>query len=204
MRSISARCGPSFGASQITVASTLTTGAGEHPEDGPQQVDRVGVAPALVVGREVRAEVAEPGRAEQRVDHGVGDHVGVGVALEPSVVLDLDPAEDQPPPGGEAVAVVADPDAHQPSGSMPPLAALEDGDLLDAPVAQRLDRPLVLEPELLGHVRVGGQRERGAGVDAHLGERSRRVLLGRRACASPAVENSTAVPVSAIASTAGS
>ena len=43
----------------------------------------------------------------------------------PALVLDLDPAEDQPPAGGEAVAVVADPDpdahpaplADHPSGS---------------------------------------------------------------------------------------
>ena len=121
LASISARCAPSRGASQITVASTLTTGPESSPSADPQQVERVGVAPALLVGREVGAEVAEPGGAEHRVDHGVGDDVGVGVALEPQVVLDLDPAEHQPPPGGEPVAVVADPDprpAGHPSGSM--------------------------------------------------------------------------------------
>ena len=40
-----------------------------------------GVAP---VGGEERADVAEVGRAEQRVDQRVGDHVAVGVAGEPA------------------------------------------------------------------------------------------------------------------------
>ena len=80
----------------------------------------------------------DAGGAEQGVDHGVGEHVGVGVAGEAARVLDLDPAEDQAAALGEAVAVVADPDAHRdqssphrgrPSGSEPPLAALEDADL---------------------------------------------------------------------------
>ena len=81
LRSISAWWGPSCGSSQITVASTLTTAPGERPDHDPQQVDRVGVAPALlVVGGKSVAEVAEPGGAEQRVDHRVGEDVGVGVA----------------------------------------------------------------------------------------------------------------------------
>ena len=44
---------------------------------------------------------------EQRVDHRVGEHVGVGVTGEPSVVLELDAAEHEPPALGEPVAVVA-------------------------------------------------------------------------------------------------
>ena len=44
------------------------------------------------------------------------EHVRVGVARQPAVVRDLDPAEHQSPPFGEPVAVVADPglDAHPP------------------------------------------------------------------------------------------
>ncbi len=51
-----------------------------------------------------------PPRAEDRVDHRVGDDVGVGVALEPLRVVDLDPAEDELVAVGEAVGVVADAD----------------------------------------------------------------------------------------------
>ena len=61
-----------------------------------------------------------PGGAEQRVDHRVGEHVGVGVAAEAALVLDLDPAQDQGAALGEAVAVVADADAHQISDSRHP------------------------------------------------------------------------------------
>jgi hypothetical protein len=66
-------------------------------------------ASRVVVG-EVGAEVAEAGGAEQRVDHGMGEDVGVGVAGEAALVLDLDPAEDERAAVVEAVAVVADPD----------------------------------------------------------------------------------------------
>ena len=61
-----------------------------------------------------------PGRAEQRVDDRVGEHVGVGVAGQAAVVLDAHAAEDQRPPLGEAVRVLADAgrDAHDaPIGS---------------------------------------------------------------------------------------
>ena len=91
----------------------LTIRPRDRADHGAQQVDRVGVAPALVVVGEERADVAHAGGAEQGVDHRVGEHVGVGVAGEAALVLDLDPAEDQAPPLGEAVAVVADADAHR-------------------------------------------------------------------------------------------
>ena len=49
-----------------------------------------------------------PGGAEEGVDDGVGQDVGVGVAGEPAVVGHVDAAEDEPPAGREAVAVPAD------------------------------------------------------------------------------------------------
>ena len=112
---ISALWGPSFGSSQITVASTLTTAPGERADHDAQQVDRVGVAPVLLVVGEELADVAEAAGAEQRVDHRVGEHVGVGVAGEAALVLDLDPADHQAVALDEAVAVVADsdPQPHQ-------------------------------------------------------------------------------------------
>ena len=58
------------------------------------------------------ADVAASRRAEQSVHHRVGDDIGVGVTLEPAVVGNLDAAEDQRAVGAEAVAVIADADAH--------------------------------------------------------------------------------------------
>ncbi len=120
-RSISARWGPIRGASQISVASTFDTRPRRLPSATAQQVEGVGVSPALVVRREQRAEVPQAARSEHGVDHGVGEHVGVGMALEASLVRDLDAAEHQPAPSGEAVGVVADPDpgAHRPPGAHP-------------------------------------------------------------------------------------
>jgi hypothetical protein len=57
----------------------------------------------------VLPDVAQAGGPEQRVDHGVGQHVGVGVAGQSGVVGDRDAAEDQRPPGRERVRV--DPEA---------------------------------------------------------------------------------------------
>ena len=104
---------------------------GQEPAHLLEQLDRVGVAPALVGVREVLADVAEPGGAEQRVDHRVGQDVGVGVARSgPARVLDLDPAEHEPPALVQAVRVVADARARCSSRAAPAaLAALEHGQL---------------------------------------------------------------------------
>jgi pimeloyl-ACP methyl ester carboxylesterase len=87
--------------------------------DVAQQLHRVGVLPDGVAVGEVLADVAQPGRAEQRVGDRVGEDVGVGVAGEAGLVRDLHAAEDEPAPGRERVRV--DPDAgagaHQPIGS---------------------------------------------------------------------------------------
>src|SRR6185437_13666299 len=53
---------------------------GDRADRGAQEIDRVGVAPALLLRREERADVTAPRGAEDRVDHRVGEHVGVGVA----------------------------------------------------------------------------------------------------------------------------
>ena len=66
------------------------------------------------------ADVAERGRAEQRVHERVQGDVGVGVAVEAELALDRDAAEDERPTGDEAVDVVADPDPHaRPAGARP-------------------------------------------------------------------------------------
>ena len=92
--------GASFGRSMTTRAVDVddrrSRASREHRDDLAQQLDRVGVAPALVGVGEVLADVAEAGGAEQRVDHRVGEHVGVGVPVEAALVRDLDAAEHQP------------------------------------------------------------------------------------------------------------
>ena len=145
--------------------------------DCAQQLDRVGVAPALVGVREVLADVAEAGRAEQRIDDRVGKDVGVGVARQAALgVRHLDAAEHQRAARLEAVRVVADARAERPARKrssdrlQPPRAALEDGQLGHPEPAQPLHRPLVLVAELLGHVGVARQRHRAAGIEAHLQE----------------------------------
>ena len=82
----------------------------------------MGVSPALLVRREQRADVPQPGRPEHGVDHGVREDVGVGVALEADLVRNLDAAQHEPAPRGEAVGVVADPDpgAHRGSSQAHP------------------------------------------------------------------------------------
>ena len=162
--------------------------AGDRADDGAQQVDRVGVAPALLVVGEERADVAAAGGAEQGVDHRVGEDVGVGVPGEAALVLDLDPAEDQAAALREAVAVVADPDASSaqssrtaaPSGSRRRWRRSKTQISLDAELGEELERALVAEADLLGQVGVGGEREDGPRLDAHLGEGGRRVELADR------------------------
>jgi hypothetical protein len=58
----------------------------------------------------VVADVPGAGGAEQGIDHGMRDDVGIGMTAEPALVRDLHPAEDQRPSLLEAVAVVPDPD----------------------------------------------------------------------------------------------
>ena len=118
---IASRCGASFGALEHhgDVDVVDDPAGGRHVlQHGAQQRHRVGVAPQLVGVGEVLADVAEPGRAEQRVDDRVGQHVGVRVPRETSLAGDLDAAEDQRPAVGEAVGVDADAAAHRhPIGS---------------------------------------------------------------------------------------
>src|SRR5829696_6953343 len=90
----------------------------QHRAHRSQQFDRVGVAPALVGVREVLADVAHAGRAEQRVDHRVGEHVRVRVAGEAALRLrDLHAAEHQAAARLQPVRVPADAGRGHPSGS---------------------------------------------------------------------------------------
>src|SRR4029077_15462696 len=59
--------------------------------------------------RKMRADIAKPRRAEQRVADGVGQRVAVGVSRGPLVERNLDAAEDEFAALREAVKVIADP-----------------------------------------------------------------------------------------------
>ena len=59
------------------------------------------------------ADVAQRGRAQEGVDDRVREHVGVGVALQAALVLDLDPAEHEPAVRREGVGVVAHAGTHR-------------------------------------------------------------------------------------------
>src|SRR5207248_1724235 len=80
----------------------------EHRSGLPQQVERIGVCVALIGVGEVLPDVAHGGRAEQRVDDRVREHVGVRVTRETSLMGYLHTAEDQGAANRERMAVVTD------------------------------------------------------------------------------------------------
>jgi hypothetical protein len=139
--------------------------------------------------REELADVTQAARSEDRVDHGMREHVGVRVPGEAARVLDLDPAEGQSLVLSESVAVVADPNAqgHQASSPLPstrtnpPASPIglrrrsrpSNTQIRSTPeVGEELDRLLVAEPDLVRRVGVGGERELRPGLDAQLRERT--------------------------------
>ncbi len=76
----------------------------EHVGRVASAVDRIGIGKHL-------ADVAQGGRAQDGVGHGVQQHVGVAVPDEPAVVGDIDAAQPQWAAGSEPVRVVSDSDA---------------------------------------------------------------------------------------------
>src|SRR4029077_7590020 len=62
--------------------------------------------------RKMAADVALPGGAEQRVDHGVGQHVSVGVAVEPDGMFDMHSAKDERATRAKRMRVIAGADPH--------------------------------------------------------------------------------------------
>ena len=79
-------------------------------DDLAQQNLTVGVAEALVGGGEMLTDVTQGGRAEECVDDGMEQDIGVGMPVQPPVVRDLDAAENQAPSRSKAMSVVADTD----------------------------------------------------------------------------------------------
>src|SRR6266511_263933 len=85
----------------------------DHLGDLPAEIHAGGALEGGVVLREVRPEVVEAGRAEQRVAGGVGDHVAVGVAVQATIELDGHPTEDQRATFDQRMDVDALPDPHR-------------------------------------------------------------------------------------------
>ena len=79
----------------------------QHVPHGLQQFERVGPFVARVAVREMLADIAEGGRAEQRVGHGVQQHVGVRMAEQAFLIRDVHPAQDQAAALHQAVDVIS-------------------------------------------------------------------------------------------------
>src|SRR3989442_15482926 len=79
--------------------------------DLPQQLRAVRASETRIVAREVRSEIAEVGRSEDRVHHRMEEDVTVGMANEPRRMLDRDTAQDQAAARRETVNIVPEPDA---------------------------------------------------------------------------------------------
>src|ERR1700733_13024614 len=73
-----------------------------------EQLDRVGIAIALVAVGEVLTDVAEAGRAKQGVDHCMSEHVGIGMTVEAELAWNIHATENQRAAPDEPVGVVAD------------------------------------------------------------------------------------------------
>src|SRR5207247_491116 len=74
--------------------------------DLAQQLLAVRASETRIVAREVRSEIAEVRRSEDRVHDRVEEHVTIGVASEPLRVLDRDTAQDQAAARREPVTIV--------------------------------------------------------------------------------------------------
>ncbi len=89
------------------------TGLGQHGDRPLEQSEAGGALELGVVGREVSADVTQAGRAEERVDDSVGEHVRVRVAIQAGRVLDSYTAQHERAPRRQRVDVVADADSHR-------------------------------------------------------------------------------------------
>src|SRR5215208_3441919 len=77
-----------------------------------QQTLTISVSEALVGGREVLPDVAQCGRAEDRVSDRMEQNVGVGMPFQTLIVRDLDATEEQAASRCKSMSVVADPTPH--------------------------------------------------------------------------------------------
>ena len=76
--------------------------------DALQKAQAGNALPFRVGVREMRADVTEAGRAEQRVANRMGQRVAVGVSHRAQMKLDFDTAQDELAAFGEAMQIVSD------------------------------------------------------------------------------------------------
>ena len=119
---------------------------------------------------------AAPSSASQRVT----DDVGVGVALEPVRVRDLDAAEHERPAGHEAVRVEGRADAELSQAAPRAARGAEHRDRAVAAGVRRAQRAVVVAPEIVRHVRVGAERDRHAAPVERLGRAEVHVAARQR------------------------
>ena len=139
--SASARRGPIRGALPITWIATLPTvqpASRSRRTTSPSSVDPARAGPLRIGRAEHRAEIAEPGRRQQRVAGGVRGDIAVGV---PRAAVDAGPEQPGQPAraaGLDRVHVDADADPASSSSRLPPSSAMRLGD-------QQVPRPGDLE-----------------------------------------------------------
>ena len=105
------KCGPSFGRSQITTASRclmrrLRSSSSFRVCSRKSRLEDA--LPFRIGIREMRADVAEARRAEQRVAKRVAQHIAIGMAHRAFVERNFDSADHQLAAFGQAVQIVAD------------------------------------------------------------------------------------------------
>jgi hypothetical protein len=103
-----------FGRSSARVASTFPTRPalpGEHFNDLLQQHLAVRTFPLGVGIREMPSDIAQRGRAKERIADGVDKHIGIAVTERPFFVIDADATEPERTAFHQAVRVVAEPNA---------------------------------------------------------------------------------------------
>ena len=107
--------GPSLGSWAWMITSQLTA---RHPArsirstTSAKQPRAVQPLPLGIGVGIVLADIAQAGGPQERIGHGMTDHVGVGVTDQPARMLDLESAQDQWPPLDQSMGVVTDPNPH--------------------------------------------------------------------------------------------
>src|SRR5580693_3717186 len=74
---------------------------------GPQKLRAIGIFPFRIRIREMHADVAQGGGAEQSVGDGVRENIGVGVTFQSKLGLNLHSTQDERPAGPHAVHIPA-------------------------------------------------------------------------------------------------
>ena len=172
--------------SQITVTSMFTIAAGARCRRrcGAGRSSRRPSRRLLVAGRASRCPRARPRRGAASITAWVRTSASEWPVRPRSCSIST-PPRIRRPALGEAVTVVADPNAHvsesslttAPSGSSR-RSRPSKTQISSTPRASRNSmRPVIAEADLLGHVGVGGEGEGGPRLDAHLGEGRRRIDL---------------------------